>query len=134
MRITVTEKGSDFVGLKITPDARCVTFPMGYSVISSDNADITPTLRSEILLLVRKISDCEKLQGERVCRINKNDLRHEFPIGSILFLTATRMEAQFVLRIIEDTSLAPRAVKAYSRHAEAASAAKPLCQYALLNR
>ena len=86
MRITVAEKGSDFVGLKITPDARCVTFPMGYSITSSDNADITPTLRSESLLLVRKISDCEKLQGERVCRINTNDLRHDFPIGSILFL------------------------------------------------
>ena len=86
MRITVAKKGSDFVGLNITPDARCVTFPMGYSITSSDNADITPTLRSEILLLVRKISGCEKLQGERVCRINKNDLRHDFPIGSILFL------------------------------------------------
>ena len=86
MRITVAEKGSDFVGLNITPDARCVTFPMGYSITSSDNADIAPTLRSEILMLIRKISDCEKLQGERVCRINKNDLRHDFPIGSILFL------------------------------------------------
>ena len=86
LRITVAEKGSDFVGLNITPDARCVTFPMGYSITSNDNADITPTLRSEILMLIRKISDCEKLQGERVCRINKNDLRHDFPIGSILFL------------------------------------------------
>ena len=86
MRITVAEKGSDFVGLKITPDARCVTFPMGYSITSNDNVDITPTLRSEILLLIQKISDCEKLQGERVCRINTNDLRHDFPIGSILFL------------------------------------------------
>ena len=37
-------------------------------------------------MLIRKISDCEKLQGERVCRVNKNDLRHDFPIGSILFL------------------------------------------------
>lgn len=86
IRITVAEKGSDFVGLNITPSARCVTFPMGYSITSNDNADITPTLRSEILLLIRKISDCEKLQGERVCRINKNDLRHDFPIGSILYL------------------------------------------------
>lgn len=86
LRITVAEKGSDFVGLNITPDARCVTFPMGYSITSSDNADITPTLRSEILLLVRKISDCEKLQGERVCRINKNGARQDFPVGSILFL------------------------------------------------
>ena len=77
MRITVAEKGSDFVGLNITPDARCVTFPMGYSITSSDNADIAPTLRSEILLLIRKISDCEKLQ---------DDQRHDFPIGSILFL------------------------------------------------
>ena len=86
MRITVAEKGSDFVGLNITPDARCVTFPMGYSITSNDNADITPTLHSEILMLIRKISDCEKLQGERVCRINKNDVRQDFPIGSILFL------------------------------------------------
>lgn len=86
MRITVAKKGSDFVGLNITPDARCVTFPMGYSITSNDNVEITPTLRSEILLLIRKISDCEKLQDERVCRINKNDLRHDFPIGSILFL------------------------------------------------
>ena len=86
MRITVAEKGSDFVGLKITPDARCVTFPMGYSITSNDNVDITPTLRSEILLLIRKISDCEKLQGERVCRINKNGARQDFPVGSILFL------------------------------------------------
>lgn len=86
MRITVAEKGSDFVGLKITPDARCVTFPMGYSITSSDDADITPILRSEILLLIRKICDCEKLQGERVCRLNKNDFRHDFPIGSILFI------------------------------------------------
>lgn len=86
MRITVAKKGSDFVGLNITPDARCVTFPMGYNIAVDDSVDITPSLRSEILLLVRKISDCEKLQGERVCRINKNDLRHDFPIGSILFL------------------------------------------------
>ena len=86
LQITVAEKGSDFVGLNITPDARCVTFPMGYSITSNDNVEITPTLRSEILLLIQKISDCEKLQDERVCRINKNDLRHDFPIGSILFL------------------------------------------------
>ena len=86
MRIIVAEKGSDFVGLNITPDARCVTFPMGYSIALSDNADITPTLRSEILMLIRKISDCEKLQGERVCRINRNDVRQDFPIGSILYL------------------------------------------------
>ena len=86
LRISVAGKGSDFVGLNITSDVRCVTFPMGYAITSSDNADITPSLRSEILLLIRKICDCEKLQGERVCRINKNDLRHDFPIGSILFL------------------------------------------------
>lgn len=86
IRITVAEKGSDFVGLNITPDTRCVTFPMGYSITSSDDINIIPTLRSEILLVVRKISDCEKLQGERVCRINKNDVRQDFPVGSILYL------------------------------------------------
>lgn len=86
IRITVAQKGSDFVGLNITSEVRCVTFPMGYAIDPADDVDITPSLRSEILLLIRKISDCEKLQGERVCRINKNDLRHDFPIGSILFL------------------------------------------------
>ncbi|MBR6450253.1 MAG: LlaJI family restriction endonuclease [Fibrobacter sp.] len=86
IRISVAQKGSDFVGLNITSETRCVTFPMGYAIDSADDADITQSLRSEILLLIRKISDCEKLQGERVCRVNKNDLRHEFPIGSILFL------------------------------------------------
>lgn len=86
IRISVAPKGSDFVGLNITSETRCVIFPMGYAIDSADDANITPSLRSEILLLIRKISDCEKLQGERVCRINKNDLRHEFPIGSILFL------------------------------------------------
>lgn len=86
LQIHVAEKGSDFVGLNITSETRCVTFPMGYAIVPGDNVDITPPLRSEILLLIRKISDCEKLQGERVCRINKNDLRHDFPIGSILFL------------------------------------------------
>jgi hypothetical protein len=86
LQIHVAEKGSDFVGLNITSETRCVTFPMGYAIVPGDNVDITPSLRSEILLLIRKISDCEKLQGERVCRINKNDLRYDFPIGSILFL------------------------------------------------
>lgn len=86
IRITVAQKGSDFVGLNITSETRCVTFPMGYTIAEGDNVDITPSLRSEILLLIRKISDCEKLQGNRVCRVNKNDLHQEFPVGSILFL------------------------------------------------
>ena len=86
LQINVAEKGSDFVGLNITSETRCATFPMGYAIVPGDDVDITPSLRSEILLLIRKISDCEKLQGERVCRINKNDLHHDFPIGSILFL------------------------------------------------
>ena len=86
IRISVAQKGSDFVGLNITSEARCVTFPMGYAIDSADDADITPSLRSEILSLIRKISDCEKLLDNCVRRINKNDLRHEFPIGSILFL------------------------------------------------
>ena len=86
IRITVAQKGSDFVGLNITSEARCVTFPMGYAIDPADDVGITPSLRSEILLLIRKIIDCEKLQGERVCRVNKNNLCHDFPIGSILFL------------------------------------------------
>ena len=86
IRISVAQKGSDFVGLNIASETRCVTFPMGYNIDSTDDAAITQSLRSEILLLIRKISDCEKLLDKCVRRINKNDLRHEFPIGSILFL------------------------------------------------
>ena len=86
----IASKGNDFVGLSINGTERRVVFPMGYrsswgeaSVEISANGNM---YREEILLLVKSICGCKKLEGKRSCKFNDSETNEDFPIASILFL------------------------------------------------
>ena len=91
LKVKDASKGSDFVGLAIKRDKdknleAWATFPMGYGSEAKTHESVSPELRSEILLLVRTISGCKRLEGECVSQINSEKSKQNFPIASIIYL------------------------------------------------
>lgn len=87
--LKTAQRGTEFVGLKITDAEKTITFPMCYNLsdneISSDK--LNKSQRKSIVNLLTTINGCRKLkEGEKIFEFNEKKNSSSMPLKSILFI------------------------------------------------
>ena len=88
INLKTAQNGTDFVGIRITPQERTVTFPMGYipSEQKLNISKIEKSKRKEILNLLKLISkETSYKKGERISTLDGEKV-NDFPLKAIVFI------------------------------------------------
>lgn len=94
INLSIANNGTDFIGIKITPEKKELVFPMGYHLLKKelDTNQIEKNERKQIFNLIRIITSFSNHnKGEITSKLNGKQL-NDFPVKAILFLIEDYLE------------------------------------------